>query len=59
MARHLEQLGLSGLGITKPLLLLYILERLAYYASELDTSRDALRYFAHLANLLMFKEAYT
>jgi hypothetical protein len=58
IAGHLENLGLRGLEI-EPLLLLYVLERLAFYISKPDTSLDALRYFALMATLLTSKEPST
>jgi hypothetical protein len=55
IAEHLHRLGLKSIELW-PLLLLYLLERLTFYASEPHQNGDALRYFAHLANLIIVRE---
>jgi thymidylate kinase len=52
IAGHLKSLGAGEVEV-EPLLLLYALERLAFYAAEHDADAGALRYFANLANLVI------
>jgi len=54
VAGHLESLGVSGVEV-EPLFLLYILERLVFYASERYSDGGTLQYFANLVNLVILE----
>lgn len=55
IAEHLESLGMNGLEV-KPLLLLYVLERLAFYASDRNADPQTLQHFANMVNLVTLEE---
>jgi len=52
VAEHLQRLGANEVEV-EPLWLLYLLERLAFYAVERATDRGMLRYLAHLTHIAM------
>jgi thymidylate kinase len=52
IAGHLKSLGASEVEV-EPLLLLYTLERLAFYAAERDADGGTLRYIANLAHCII------
>jgi len=52
---YLESLNIKE-GHLRPLFLAYLLNRLAFYASDHDADQGRLRYFANMSSLILFDE---